>query len=133
MLNKPGKTVRRARKLRRVLTLPEVALWAQLRRRPNGMKFRRQHPAGPYVLEFYCAEARLCIEIDGAAHDMGHIPARDLQRDAMLSAHGITTLRIAARDVLNDLDSVLSHIVNEAVSLLPFHHPASPGGPPPRA
>jgi very-short-patch-repair endonuclease len=53
--------------LRRALTLPEVLLWQVLRSRPGGYRFRRQHPAGPYVLDFFCAAAGLCIEVDGKA------------------------------------------------------------------
>jgi len=133
MLDKPGRTVRRARQLRRVLSLPEIALWAQLRRRPNGLKFRRQHPAGPYVLDFYCAQVRLCVEVDGGAHDFEDRAARDALRDGLLREHGIDTLRISARDVLGDLDAVMNHILQMAAAHLPLHHPARPGGPPPRA
>ena len=56
---------RSARKLRRKMTLPEVILWHWLRQRPQGLKFRRQHPTGPYVLDFFCSDARLAIEVDG--------------------------------------------------------------------
>ena len=133
MLRKPGKTVRKARSLRRAMSLPEVALWAQLRLRPNGLKFRRQHPAGPYVLDFYCAVARLCVEVDGAAHDFEQRAAGDARRDALLAEHGIETVRIVARDVLADLDVVMTHILNQAALRLPLHHPAAPVGPPPRA
>src|SRR5205085_11001890 len=52
---RPG-TTRDARKLRRKMTLPEVILWHWLRQRPNGLKFRRQHPTGPYVLDFFCSD-----------------------------------------------------------------------------
>ena len=130
MLGKPGKTVRRARKLRRAMSLPEIALWAQLRTRPDGLKFRREHPAGPYVLDFYCAEKRLCVEVDGAAHEFEARAERDARRDALLAQHGIETLRIAARDVLRDLDAVMTYVLNAATSRLPLHHPS--GGSPPR-
>jgi hypothetical protein len=49
------------------MTLPEVVLWQCLRQRPEGLKFRRQHPTGPYVLDFFCSDARLAIEVDGEA------------------------------------------------------------------
>ena len=62
-------TVKLARKLRSEMSLPEVLLWRELRLRPGGYKFRRQHPAGPYVLDFYCAALGLAIEVDGMAHD----------------------------------------------------------------
>mgnify|MGYP005991164251 CR=1 FL=1 len=131
MLKKPARTVRSARKLRRALSLPEVLLWRVLRARPGGFKFRRQHPAGPFVLDFYCAEARLCIEIDGQAHDRGDGPVRDARRDAVLKAHGIETLRIPASDVLADMASVVVGIVATVEARRPLHHPA--GGPPPQA
>ena len=112
------------------MTLPEVVLWQQLRRRPDGMKFRRQHPAGRYVLDFYCEKARLCIEVDGAAHDRGDAPARDGFRDEWLADAGIRTLRIAATDVLRNLEGVLQLVVLECRAK-PLHHPATPDGPPP--
>jgi very-short-patch-repair endonuclease len=57
--------------------------------RTPGTVFRRQHPIGRYVLDFYCAEARLAVEIDGLSHDLGDWPQRDISRDAWLSAHGL--------------------------------------------
>ncbi|MDV3455564.1 DUF559 domain-containing protein [Sphingomonas sp. HF-S4] len=57
-----------ARKLRREMTLPEVLLWQRLRGAKVGVKFRRQHPIGPCVADFYCASARLVVEIDGEIH-----------------------------------------------------------------
>ena len=133
MLGKPAKTVRRARRLRREMTLPEIALWAVLRTRPGDFKFRRQHPAGPYAIDFYCAETRLAIEVDGEFHGRGDAPARDAARDALLVAHGIVTLRIPAAEVLRDLDAVMRGIVDAALARLPLHPPAAPGGPPPQA
>lgn len=69
MLHGTTETQRRANTLRRAMTLPEVLLWRELKQRPAGLKFRRQHPAGRYVLDFYCAKLALAIEIDGSAHD----------------------------------------------------------------
>jgi very-short-patch-repair endonuclease len=112
------------------MSLPEVILWQHLRKRPDGLKFRHQHPAGPYVLDFYCEEARLDIEIDGEAHDYGDAPESDFHRDRWLSEAGIRTLRIAARDVLKNLDGVLQLIIHECRAK-PLHHPATPDGPPP--
>jgi very-short-patch-repair endonuclease len=112
------------------MTLPEVVPWQHLRRRPDELKFRRQHPAGPYVLDFYCEEARLCIEVDGAAHGFGNAGTRDEHRDRWLREAGIRTLRIAAPDVLNNLDGVLQLIMLEC-SGKPLHRPAASDGPPP--
>ena len=123
-------TTRNARKIRRKMTLPEVILWHALRQRPNGLKFRRQHPTGPYVLDFFCSDARLAIEVDGESHSRGDRPQRDAARDEWLLSQGIDTLRIPAVDLLKDADATLRWIMIEATSRLPLHHP--PGGPPPR-
>ncbi|MBB4858832.1 very-short-patch-repair endonuclease [Novosphingobium chloroacetimidivorans] len=122
----------KARKHRRTLSLPEVLLWQELRKRPQGLKFRRQHPSGAYILDFYCADARLAIEVDGGAHDYGDRPQRDAARDAWFARAGIATLRIAARDVLGDLEGAITGVLAACVARLPLHHPAVRGGPPPR-
>lgn len=77
-------------------------LWQILKASPNGHKFRQQHPAGPYILDFFCARANLAVEIDGMAHDLGDRPERDAARDAWLAERRIDTLRIPAIDVLKD-------------------------------
>jgi very-short-patch-repair endonuclease len=130
MLRSTRRNVKRARALRRKLTLPEVLLWQQLRQRPDGLKFRRQHPAGPYVLDFYCEEGRLCVEVDGAAHGMGDVPITDEQRDRWLSKAGVRTLRVSATDVLRNLDGVLQLIILECCGNPLHHSPAASGSPP---
>jgi very-short-patch-repair endonuclease len=92
---------------------PELKLWQQLRTRPAGLKFRRQHPAGPYVLDFYCAEMQLAVEVDGIAHDMGANPVRDARRDQWLEEHGVRTIRFLASDVLADVNAVVTRILVE--------------------
>ena len=125
-------TVGKARKLRRKMSLPEVLLWKILRTKPHGLKFRRQHASGAYVLDFYCSDARLAIEVDGIAHEMGDRPDRDSSRDAWFAERGIKTLRIPASEVLDDSDAASEALVTFARSLLPLHHPAALGGPPPQ-
>ena len=104
-------TVRTSRRLRKDMTLPEVMLWKHLRQRPNGLKFRRQHPSGPFILDFYCNDARLAVEVDGMAHDMGDNPARDAVRTARIKEFGIELLRIPASDVLRSPEAVAEAIV----------------------
>jgi very-short-patch-repair endonuclease len=99
-----------ARQQRRKMSLPEVLLWQQLRKEPDGVRFRRQHPAGPYVLDFFCATANLAIEVDGEAHNFGNRPQRDLERDAWLNDQGVRVLRIPAVEVLKNFDGVLQLI-----------------------
>jgi very-short-patch-repair endonuclease len=99
------------------MSLPEVRLWKALRGRENGRPaFRRQHPVGPYVLDFYCAGARLCVEVDGGAHAFGDRPSRDAARDLFLREMGIEVVRIAAREVLQNASLVANGIVELARS-----------------
>ncbi|MBV9842371.1 MAG: DUF559 domain-containing protein [Sphingomonadaceae bacterium] len=118
-----------ARDLRKRMTAPEVRLWALFKSRPGGVRLRRQHPIGPFILDFYYARARLAIEIDGMTHDMGDRPERDRRRDLWLADQGIATLRIAASEVMNDAEAVVAAICARCAS--PLHHPAD--GPPPHA
>ena len=121
-----------ARRLRKDLTLPEVLLWRLLRQRPHGLKFRCQHGTGDCVLDFYCSDARLAIEVDGLAHDNADQAKHDGNRDAWLKSYGIETLRVPASEVLADVAQAAEAIVEYARARLPLHHPAAPGGPPPR-
>ena len=123
--------VDRARKLRRAMTLPEVLLWQALRTRPDGFKFRRQHPIGGNVADFACLSARLLIEVDGEIHGYDEPVGIDRLRQIDLESHGYAVLRIAARDVLNELNGVVRMIVAECLARAPLHQPAA--GPPPRA
>jgi very-short-patch-repair endonuclease len=126
-----AQSLRRARRLRQTMSLPEILLWRVLRGSPDGIKFRRQHPTGTYDLDFYCSDARLAVEVDGEAHNRGNRPARDAARDRWLLEVGIETMRIPAVDILRDLEAVIRGIMSEARARLPLHHPAKPDGPPP--
>jgi len=114
-------TVEKARNLRRALSPPEVALWQWLRRRPDDLKFRRQHPAGPYILDFYCPLARLAIEVDGSGHDIAEQVAHDAQRNGWLQAQGYRVLRVRAVDIFRDFDAVGRQILDRCCAL-PLHH-----------
>lgn len=104
-----------ARSLRRKLTLPEGLLWRAIKgRKAAGFHFRKQHPLGPYVLDFYCHERRLCVEIDGASHGMGDQARKDERRDGWVAEKGIQTLRISASCVLDDVDDAVRMIVAAA-------------------
>ena len=105
----------RAKTLRAAMTRPEFILWERLRiRQPGQPIFRRQHPIGPYILDFFCFRARLAIEIDGQSHDMGDRPRRDLERDAYLVREGIRTMRYQASEVMADPDGVANGIMDAA-------------------
>ena len=111
MIDRNAITVR-ARELRRKMTLPEGLLWQILRTRPNGLKFRRQHPMDCYVVDFYCPAAKLVIEVDGQSHSMGDRPERDQLKDGWLREQGLRVVRFAAADVMKDLDSVVAAILH---------------------
>ena len=91
--------------------MPEILLWQRLSKSPDGVKFRRQHSVGDYVLDFYCADASIAIEVDGFVHDMGENPQRDVERDQVLREFGIKVLRIPAADVLKSPDDVADGVV----------------------
>lgn len=125
----PRQVVTRARDLRKHLTKPEFALWRQLRQRPAGLKFHRQHPIGPYIVDLCCLAARLVVEIDGIAHDMGSRPARDEERDRFIRENGFRVLRVSTARIQADVEGAAAGIVARAES--PLHRPSD--GPPPRA
>jgi very-short-patch-repair endonuclease len=108
---KQPRNITKARVLRREMTLPEVLLWNLLRRSPDGVHFRRQHEVNPYFFDFYCAGAKLCIEVDGIAHNMGDQPERDAERDAYLKDRGIEVMRIPASEVLKSPEDVAEALV----------------------
>ena len=118
-----------ARKLRRQMSPPEVLLWDQLRGSKLGFKVRRQHPIGPYVADFFVRDADLIVEVDGAAHDFGNRPDRDVVRDKYLRENGYRIVRISGHDVMRNLEGTLSFIAEQVRD--PLHQPLA--GPPPRA
>ncbi|MES1996773.1 MAG: DUF559 domain-containing protein [Pseudomonadota bacterium] len=121
-----------ARKLRRDLSLPEALLWQRLRGQQTGLKFRRQHPVGPYVVDFYCPAVTTVVEIDGEAHNRAGRPDRDAARDAFLRENGLRVVHVSAQRVLADPDAAADAIV--AFVARPLHHlPEVANGPPPRA
>jgi very-short-patch-repair endonuclease len=130
MLQGQAPAIKRARKLRSEMSLPEVLLWQELRKRPDGFKFRRQHPAGAYILDYFCHEARLIIEVDGRVHELDGKPEHDALRDTFFSAKNLLTLRIPAVNVLKSVHDVVETIVATCHERTPLHH-ASHGPPPP--
>ena len=111
VLIQPIKAVRRARELRKEMSLPEVLLWVQLQRHPGGHKFRKQVPQHPYTLDFACLKARLAIEVDGEAHNRGDQPKRDEIRDRVMAERGFRTLRLPAYEVLKNMEGCVMAVV----------------------
>jgi very-short-patch-repair endonuclease len=98
-----------AKALRRPMTPAEEVLWSVLRRNGvAGLHFRRQHPIGRFILDFYCAAKKLCIELDGPIHDEQH--ERDEARTQALAHQQIRVIRFRNEEVLSDLASVVRRI-----------------------
>lgn len=108
----------RARRLRVASTDAELVLWRALRRdQLHNLHFRRQHPIGPYTLDFYCPAASLAIELDGGQHAEPANVVSDKRRTAWLSKKGIKVVRFWNNDVLQNLAGVLEQIANQAGKL----------------
>lgn len=104
----PTETLTTAKSLRTTGTDSEQRLWYHLRaKRLAGLKFRRQHPVPPYVVDFYCEELKLVIELDGSQHNEDS----DRTRTRFLERQGLTVLRFWDNDVLQRTDGVLETIV----------------------
>ena len=101
-------TVPLARRLRLAPTDAEIRLWSRLRRKQlEGFRIRRPHPPGPYVVDFFCAEAKLIVEVDGGQHaDDGE------RRTRWIEVRGYRVIRFWSNDVLANTDGVLSRILD---------------------
>ena len=102
--------LQRSRDFRHPLTRGKAKVWHGVRNRQLGFKFRRQHPVGRFIADFYCAESKLVIEIDGDVHADPGQAEYDEGRTGWLEERGYHVLRFQARDVDNDLDGVLQGI-----------------------
>lgn len=137
----------RARALRKNMSDPEVILWTRLRgRHAERPTFRRQHPVGSIIVDFYCPSARLVIEVDGSTHWDPDQRAKDAARDRWLWRQGLTVIRIPASMVYNDSHGAADWVIRKAQELIaqnglaPRLAPStagsplrSAGGPPPAA
>ena len=122
----------RARALRKRETWAEKLMWRWLRdRRFSGYKFRRQHPIGDYVLDFFCEEAELNIELDGSQHGFPNRRKHDEEREKFLKSRGIKTLRFWNSHLRRNAQSIRDTIFNELQTRAPhplpeYTRPAEP-------
>ena len=111
-IQSPASTAR-ARQLRRESTVPEQILWGILRAGGlAGLKFRRQHPVGPFVVDYYCYQACLVVELDGMSHD-GRA-GEDARRTEYLQRQGLRVFRVTNDDLLEDCEAVARGIAAAA-------------------
>ena len=105
---------KRIKELRKNMPLPEVICWQKIRNKQIGVKFRRQHQIGRYILDFYCPEKKLGIEIDGESHFISlEIQRKDKLRDQDLFSQGIKILRFLNSEIMENLEGVLLKILDE--------------------
>ena len=110
-----GKLYQFGRELRKELTEAEKLLWEELRNRKlNGLKFRRQHPLDKFIVDFYCNEKKLVVELDGGVHDEKINKEYDEARTVMLARLNIIVLRFKNEEVINDMQCVLKKISDVA-------------------
>ena len=98
--------------LRANMPKPEEILWQRIRRKQLGVKFRRQHGIGRYIVDFYCAELNLVIEIDGDSHFSDEGKEKDTIRDAFMETLGIKFMRFTNEEVMKQTESVLERLFN---------------------
>jgi len=111
MSDKNNKARKRRRNLRKQQTRAEKKLWAAWRNRQvDGRKFRRQHSIGPFIVDFYCHQERLIVEVDGAVHDDPYRATYDSERQQVLEAEGYRVLRFANAMVRDHCDEVVARI-----------------------
>ena len=111
------KPIATARRLRRDMTIAERTLWSLLRQRPEGLKFRRQHPIGPYVADFACPEIGLIIELDGGQHNHPAHQLRDQHRTHWLESQGWHVLRFWNTQIFEAPDMLGDQILGTAIAL----------------
>jgi len=95
------------------MTIPEIFLWCKIKNKQLGYKFRRQHGIGPYIVDFYCPQLRLAIELDGSQHLESKHQIYDKKRTRYLSSLNIKVIRFLNNEILNNLDGVWMAIENE--------------------
>ncbi|MCL4216351.1 MAG: DUF559 domain-containing protein [Candidatus Hydrogenedentes bacterium] len=100
----------RARELRKAMSVPEQILWKELKGKNLGVKFRRQHPIGPYIADFYARDAALVVEVDGDSHRGEIAFNHDSARDAYMLSQGLRVLRFPASDVTSNKGQILGTI-----------------------
>ena len=101
--------------LRKALTAAEARLWKYIKSNQLGRKFRRQHSFNYYILDFYCPEKMLAIELDGSPHDTNKGYIADQKRTQYLQSQGIKVLRFENKDVIKNLEGVLQEITKYLV------------------
>lgn len=120
------RALNRARGFRQNSTHAERRAWELLRDRAAGVKFRRQHPIGSWVVDFYCPEGRLAVELEGSVHSQPSQARRDVRKEQFLRQHGIHVLHIPNGWVLEDPEGFIKKVLASLPSPVPLRETPSP-------
>ncbi|WP_241773462.1 endonuclease domain-containing protein [Chryseobacterium sp. Leaf394] len=119
----PESSFVKAKALRKDETQAEKILWAKLRNNQlKGYKFRRQHPIGLYIVDFYCHQLKLVIEIDGDYHNIQEQIEKDKERTQNLETDGLHLIRFTNKDVMENLEKIISEIMIKTDEILHSHN-----------
>jgi very-short-patch-repair endonuclease len=119
-----------ARKLRKEMTLSEILLWQEIRRKRYGVEFHRQVPIDEYIVDFYCHELMLAVEVDGSSHNIEKIQINDIQRQKNLEELGVNFIRFADIDVkrnMKEISRILELKIEELQKDIPLNPPSKGG------
>lgn len=109
-----GDTFGKARELRKSMTMAEQELWKHIRKNQlDGFRFRRQHPVAQFILDFYCHDSKLAIEVDGLIHDQRDQKLYDQERDIVIHELGVKVIRFKNEDIFQNLPEILTKIRSE--------------------
>ena len=106
-----------AKELRKNMTNAEKILWNYLKVKPNGYKFRRQHPLRVYIADFYCHKLKLVIELDGSIHDNEEVKLNDEIRQKLIEEDGLTVMRFKNEEILKSIENVLKGVLEKCNEL----------------
>ncbi len=116
-----------AKKLRQNMTLGEVLLWNEIKNKSLGVRFNRQTPIDEFIVDFYCKDLQLAIEVDGDSHYYDDQPEKDKVRQERLESLGVRFLRFDDLDVKTDINWVVREIINTIEDLKPTPGPSKEG------
>ena len=116
-----------AKKLRNNMTFGEIALWREIKNKKLGVRFSRQIPIDQYIVDFYCKNLQLAIEVDGSIHFEEEHQKKDIIRQKRLESLGIIVIRFSDLDVKNNLGWVLDEMMTSINNLKPTLNPSQEG------
>jgi len=111
------------KKLRQEMTEPEWQLWYRIRNNELGYKFRRQHSIGPYIVDFYCPQKKLIIELDGSQHNEDENIEQDEKRTQYFDSFGIKVFRIWNNDIMLNIEGVVEELIRILADINIYQHP----------